>query len=175
MNVLVWSIWLSAADDRVGMLLASVLAEARRICGWHVTPEIEDTFVVDGPGGSRLLLPTMRLVEVTAVTEDGADVDVTTVLWSTSGELRKQPPDRYSRDPVWTGAFQGVTVEAVHGFKTADDFRYAVLATVDSVSSGGGNLVEKRVDDVTLRWGSWGASMFSPSLLDALRPYRLLL
>jgi len=55
--------WLDAAN-----------AEVRRLCGWHVAPVITQTLEMDGTGGQFLLLPTNKLLKVTACTNDGVDV-----------------------------------------------------------------------------------------------------
>ena len=58
-------------------LLARGLGAARRFCGWHVTPVQTDTDrVLDGPGSRLLRLPTLRLNALTAVTEDGTELDM---------------------------------------------------------------------------------------------------
>jgi hypothetical protein len=52
-------------------------AAVRAYCGWHVAPVITETLTLDGNGGTMLLLPTQRIVDVvsafigdTEVTED---------------------------------------------------------------------------------------------------------
>lgn len=117
-------------DDRTEMLLNAALAAARRYCGWHVTPSRSDTLTVDGSGGAVLLLPTMRLTDITAVTENGVDLDVDTinfaprgVVWKTSNLNR-----RWCRDSI--------TFEVVHGFDDVPDFNMAVLTAVERGSFG---------------------------------------
>lgn len=39
----------------------------RRLCGWHIAPEITQTVLLDSQGQDVLPLPTLRLVSVTAV------------------------------------------------------------------------------------------------------------
>lgn len=147
---------LSSSDDRVELLLASALASARTFCGWHVTPERKETVTLDGHGGYKLLLPTMRVVDLISVTEDGVELDVDNVVWAARGVLVKQRTG--STDLVdlrWTQGFQAVTVEMVHGYVDAPDWRYGVLSMVDRMALDGGldsNLVEKTVADVTYRW-----------------------
>ena len=84
---------LSAADANTGTVLAAALAAARRWCGWTVSPVATDVEVtVDGPGGPVLTLPTRNLIEVSAVSENGVDVDVSTLdISRTKGTVRKYP------------------------------------------------------------------------------------
>jgi hypothetical protein len=109
----------------------AALAAARNYCGWHVTPEMTDVEVtIDGPGGPLLILPTLKLTALTAVTEktfygDNIIVDVQDLDWSTRGLVAKR-----SR-MLWTDRFQGVTVTMSHGFDDAPDFDAALLAAID--------------------------------------------
>lgn len=142
---------LAADDDRTAWLLAAALAAARGYCGWHVTPSRTETITVDGSGGNLLLLPTLRLTALTAITEDDVELDVDTVRWSSDGRLRKH----HVRCHRWTHHYQGVTVTITHGIDDAPDWNTAVLSMVDRMSTSGdldANLVEKTVDDVTYRW-----------------------
>ncbi|WP_431881572.1 hypothetical protein [Micromonospora chalcea] len=100
---------LSAADAATAeMLIEMVSDEVRGFCGWHITPVATDTLTVDGSGGNVLTLPTLRLIEVVSVTENGTEVDVDTVQWSANGYLW--------RDTPWTRALRGVEVEIRHGY-----------------------------------------------------------
>lgn len=90
-----------------------VAAEAavRRFCRWHVAPVVEQTFTVDGSGGSVLVLPTLRLVDVLAVSNDGTAVDVDSLEWSHDGYMRG----------LWSRKLRGVQVTVRHGFAEAPD------------------------------------------------------
>lgn len=115
-------------DPLTATLLARSLAAARRWCGWHVTPAQAETVVLDGPGGLMLVLPTLYLSALTAVTEDGTALDVADLQWSRRGLVRK------TSAAAWTTAFSGVEVEMTHGFPAAQDFEAAVLSMVDRSS-----------------------------------------
>ena len=149
---------LSAADANTGTVLAAALAAARRYCGWTVSPVATDVEVtVDGPGGPVLTLPTRNLIEVSAVSENGVDVDVSTLdISRTKGTVRKYP---YGS---WTARDGGIAVTMTHGLTEAEaaDWRRAVLRladlmSLDTSSSGLRDdpaLVRKRVDDVEYQW-----------------------
>lgn len=85
---------------------------ARRFCGWHVTPIREgDEVTLDGPGSPLLVLPTLRLIELTAVVENGVALDVDTDLFvSARGLVRKRSGAFWSRD------FGSIVVTMTHGF-----------------------------------------------------------
>lgn len=125
------------------------LAAARNYCGWHVTPQASTEVVLDGPGGILLALPTLRLIDLESVTEDGDDVDVATLEWSANGVVRKQ-----SGQP-WTAKLGAITVEMTHGFGSADDFNHAVAmiaAGLGSTIRDDAALTSKKVGDVEYQW-----------------------
>jgi hypothetical protein len=53
---------------------AATVAEVRAFCGWHIAPEVTETLTLDGPGGYVLVLPTLHLVDLVSVTNDGTAV-----------------------------------------------------------------------------------------------------
>jgi hypothetical protein len=126
---------LSQDDSRTTLLLAGALAAARAYCGWHVIPECEETVTVDGPGSPLLVLPTLRLVDLTQLAEGGVQLDVDSVEWSGRGLVRKPGHG------CWTAKYRGITATMTHGFTSAPDFIAAVLAAVDRVGCGGGETI----------------------------------
>lgn len=112
--------WLSAFGAAPTVLQAARIAAAsasvRSACNWHIAPVVEQTFTVDSPGGRMLTLPTLRLVEVLAVSQNGVDVDVDTLEWSHDGYLRG----------VWVRRLQGVQVTIRHGFDAVPDLLMVV-------------------------------------------------
>jgi hypothetical protein len=85
---------------------AAVVADVRGVCGWHIAPEVTETLTVDGPNSSVLILPTLRLVDVVSVLNDGTAV--VDPEWSTSGMVRTY---------CWTWKYRGVVAEITHGFE----------------------------------------------------------
>lgn len=104
-------------------------AEARAYCGWHVTPIVTETLVLDGSGSHFLFLPTMRVVSVESVTEDDILRDPSTYQWSVDGRLWSSVR--------WSGYFRAVVVELTHGHATADDFAGVITAATDRGPSAG--------------------------------------
>lgn len=95
--------------------MAAAGAAVRRWCGWHIAPVLEQTFTVDARGGRVLRLPTLRLVELVALSNDGVDVDLETV----------PVPVEWSHDGYLFGSFsrrlRGVQVTIRHGHESAAD------------------------------------------------------
>lgn len=173
-----------ASDPAAQAWIDAALDEARRYCGWHVSPlRTDESLDLDGPGGCVLSLPTRNLVSVTSVTELGTALDLTKLDRSRrKGTLTKQ----FGR---WTGRDGSITAVVTHGFTEAEaaGWRKAVLELVDRMSSmvgavngTSGPMVEKTVDDVTYKWqttvGDPGnQALFSLINRELLNPYRILL
>jgi hypothetical protein len=137
-------------------LLDAALAAARRYCGWSVSPVVTVTgLTLDGPGGRALSLPTLNLLDVTAVTEDGITVDVANLRWSRQrGTLYKHGFG------CWTTHAGGIVITFRHGFTEAEaaDWRRAIVRLVDVMSTEltgereDPQLSRKKVDDVEYEW-----------------------
>ena len=159
---------LDAEDDRVAQLLTDAVSDARALCGWHVTPVRTATITLDGPGSPLLVLPTLRMTGLASVVEDGIELDVSTLAWSSRGLVRKKS------GACWSGQFSSITVVFEHGIDAADaaGWRRAVLSCVDrrSLDIGGGQ--PTRVGP--FEWGnSTVAGMFSQAEQEVLQSFRL--
>lgn len=87
------------------------LAAVRRYCGWHVCPVLTDDVVtLDGPGDGLLVLPTLRMSALTKVVEDGVELDLSTLAWSTRGLVRKKSGAR------WSCEYGAIEVTFTHGY-----------------------------------------------------------
>lgn len=115
-------------DDETKRILAEGLSTARGYCGWPVTPVQSSTLTLDGPGGRVLRLPTLRLVEVTSITEDGITIAPADLHISPKGMLRKKSGAR------WSCQFGAIEVTFEHGHAAAEDFDGAVLSYCDRAS-----------------------------------------
>ena len=105
----------------------------RGYCGWHISPSITETLIVDGPGDSLLLLPTLRLTNLTALTIDGTPVALEDVQWSERGGVRGYRTS--------TAKWRGVSVEITHGY---DEFPADLLAVARSMAAAGDGSIAKR-------------------------------
>lgn len=114
----------------------------RDFCGWHITPVLIETIVLDGNGARYLHLPSKHVLNVTAVTEDGHPV---TVSWSQSGVMRKTAgdvtaypltvegwsyPDGHGH---WTSNDRAIQLTIEHGYEAAEVA--SVLGVVRAVAS----------------------------------------
>lgn len=118
-------------------LLAEGLSAARRYCGWHVTPvREEEELTIDGPGGRLLRLPTLQLVELVEVKENGVTVPAEDLYVSRIGMVEKKSGAR------WASNLGAIEVTMTHGFEDAPDFDGAVLSAIDraSLAPAGGRL-----------------------------------
>jgi hypothetical protein len=95
---------LIATDPRVIGLAKATGQAIRNYCGWHVAPQVTETRVFDGDGGSLLQLPTLHLIEVDELRVGGQVV--TDPEWSELGSIRVRTPDRY----------RSVEVTFTHGY-----------------------------------------------------------
>lgn len=160
---------LDKTDAETARLLAVGLSAVRQFCGWHVTPVRENHEVeLDGPGGRLLALPTLRLVTLTEVTEDGKTLDVSGLYVSKRGLVRKKSGG------FWSPHYGAITVTMDHGIEDADAFNAAVLSFIDRMSKAptGGDPIAVG----PFRWAEQktvSRSAFSATELAILEQYRL--
>lgn len=160
--------------DDPELAVNAALAAARRFVGWHVSPVITETVIIDGPDSRILNLPTRKVVTMIGVTEDGIDLDLDTLSWSAGG-----PPESLGRPCSmrkrsrgwWTDEYQGIEVEMEHGYTDVEavDWRRAIMSMINemNIRVGGVNedmLIRKTVDDVTYGF----ANPFATAATDAL-------
>jgi hypothetical protein len=113
-------------------------ALVRSYCGWTIAPSETIDLVVDGTPATSVLLPTMYLTAVNALSVDGQVVDVTPgveLQWSAAGVLRRCAGFGYT--------LRGVKVNVTHAY---DDWPADVQAVIDGiverVDNGAGVLVQ---------------------------------
>ena len=98
----------------VGKAVDRAVAYARRQAGWHIFPVVSETLTVDGEGGAVLTLPTLHLVGLDNIVENGLTLDETGYEWSASGDVK-----RVGR--CWTTHWRGLDVTLTHGYALDDD------------------------------------------------------
>jgi len=154
------SFWLNAAHGSV-----------RRFCGWHVAPIVTETIALDGSGGSDILLPSLRVVSLGSVMNDGVDVTAQ-VDTSRAGLLRLQ-------SGRWTDRLGRVSVTLTHGYDLDEVPEVAaVIAGVAKRGPNAGRVEVSQSVNGSSRGGvvDRGAPISIPLLLpekEALDPYRL--
>lgn len=103
---------LKADDLRVTDALAAVSRSIRRRAGWHIFPVVTaHTLVLDGPGGAVLSLPTLKLITLTSITDDGTVLDPTADLRVSreTGLLKKRSGAH------WSSHYGSINVVMDHG------------------------------------------------------------
>jgi hypothetical protein len=117
---------LNRDDDETQNQLDAALAAARNYCGWHVTPEIvDDTVTLDGTGTSVLVLPTLKVTDLTEVEEDGETLELTDLSWSERGLILKKS------GYWWSALFRSITVTFSHGYNSAPDFESVIFSAIE--------------------------------------------
>ena len=158
---------LSAAADESQRLLDAAYDIARGYCGWPVTLTTDEQVELTGGWQRILSLPTMNLLDVTAVTEDGVVLDVADLDWSRTGRLWKRAA--YAR---WAGR---VLVTMTHGYASTPGFDQAVLkiaAAESSTTRDDPSMLEKQVGSVRYRWSDQQVETVTGGYL--LSRYRIL-
>ncbi len=152
--------WLKAAHGAV-----------RRFCGWHVAPLITETMVLDGTGGRDVLLPSLRVVTLVSVLNDGTDVTAS-VDTSRAGILRLTTG-------TWTDRLGRISVTLSHGYDLDEVPEVAaVIAGVAKRGPNSGRVEASEAANGSSRGGvvDRGAPISIPLTLaeqEMLAPYRL--
>lgn len=127
-------------------------ADVRASCGWHIAPSIEEDLVLDDGRGSsttfgfvRLLLPSLQLTAVSAVSVDGVAVDVAGVRFQRRGVV--DIPNASLPGSAWPGWWSDpgpvVTVSVTHGYDECPKELLGVLR--DLVKVGGVKVAQRSV------------------------------
>ena len=162
-------------QDAAQAAIDTALVAARRYCGWTVSPVVaNDVVTVDGSGGQVLSLPTLNLLSVSSIDEDGIEHAAADLRVSKLGLVRKRSGGR------WTSAYGAVTATMTHGYTETEaaDWRRAVIGLVDAWSQTAartdGELKRKKVDNVEYEW--FEAQLSSDAELSArFAQFRILL
>lgn len=152
-------------DDQA---LREASARIRGYCGWHIWPVITETIRVDSIGGRHLLLPTLRVVDVTSVMVDGAEVEVE---WSVSGSL-------YALSGCLPRRPRSVHVTYEHGFGAVDDLASVARAWATGAKSPHGPVAAQASGPDSVSYASFGSqgirlAGLSPQDRATLDRYRL--
>lgn len=150
-------------------------AEAvRGYCGWHVTPDRDETLVLDDDGTGTFLLRSGHVTDVMSVRVAGADLDPSEYEWSEDGILRV--PSCAGR-----GRLRSVEVAIRHGYSESE--ASAVLAVIRGAAhraamSPGGNLAyqaagTQRVGFQSATGGGSNSLPLMQTEKDTLAPFKL--
>jgi hypothetical protein len=104
--------------------IASASASVRNDCRWHVAPVVTETVTVDGCLSRLLLLPTLRLVNVTGVEV----LDDSSTTWLPITGWRIANAGMLYRATGWNYGPAGIRVTMQHGFAETPADLLPVLA-----------------------------------------------
>jgi hypothetical protein len=157
----------AAQQARLTLYLAAASRMLREAAGWHLYPVIGEDVTLDGSGAASQLLPTMRLVELLGVTENGVALDVAGgVEWSADGYLRKL------NGAPWTRRLRGVRASIRHGYPVLEDVQRLACELAARALH-----VSKAPGVSQINTGPFGAkfelSPLTADELDVLTPYSL--
>jgi hypothetical protein len=152
------------------------VAFVQTYCGWHISPELDETLTLDGPGGWALILPTLHVVSIASVTENGtALVEDADYTWSEAGVVRRRS---WCGDPEvwvtgwWTCEYRGISVELTHGYADWPLDLASVISTISArIKENPSGLEQITVGPFSEKYASSGAALSAGELfvLDAYR------
>lgn len=163
--------------DDIQELLDSASAMIRRYCGWHVAPVVTEDVVTDGRGGQIQMLPTMRLLDLVALSEQLTS-DVTNVYPPTEVEWSR---DGYIKKPNcanWTLRLRGISATIEHGFSEYADLTAMVCMMTARAKSNPFGITSQAVGSVSVGMsvtpgGQAGGLVLFDHQMIALDSYRL--
>ena len=161
---------ISPDDSRVPGIVGGASQAVRTYCGWHIAPVISETLTVDGPGGSELTLPTLRVVAVREVRVEGVALAESDYDWSESGQIRL-------RCGEWPRRYRAVEVDVDHGFDAPADVMQVVQQVATNAISSSMGATREQAGSVSITWAltapnvSGGVSLLQRDLaiLDAYK------
>lgn len=129
-------------------------------CGWHVSPEISEQVDVDGTGTAILPLPTLNLISLDSVSENGRLLDVAGIDWSVNGLLEK----RHGGD--WTGRRRGVSASITHGYAATPGWLVTMICALAgrAFTTSLGNVVQETAGGESISYARGGADAGAVSL-----------
>ncbi len=89
----------------------SAVAALRGDCGWHIAPELTETITVDGSPDQTLILPTLRIVQITAIRDVTGTTPVVLTGWRT-----RATAGLLWREEGWPTGYAAVEVDLTHGY-----------------------------------------------------------
>ena len=149
--------WVRAAQNAI-----------RRDAGWHVAPSFSETLRLDGYGGTRLLLPSKHVTEISEIRVDGEAVRG--YSWSEAGTVE------YAGG--WPDRPGCIEVDLTHGWDADEvpEIAALILAIGKRARSMPG-VASQSVNGASVAYHSAGGAPLAVPLLqierDQLAPYRL--
>jgi hypothetical protein len=114
----------SVETDAAQLMLDGACEAVTEYCGWHIAPEISETVTVDGTGTLIQTLPTLNLVSLDSVSENGRALDLGLIDWSTNGVMEK----RWCNG--WTSRRRGIVAGITHGYQATPGWVTTLICAV---------------------------------------------
>lgn len=142
----------------INALLEAASDLVRGYCGWHIAPRTTETVRLDGSGGHSMMLPTLELVDVEAVSDADVTIDPLDIQWSRDGFLR--------RAGCWTVRLRGVEVTMNHGFDPIPPGLVALVCTIAArAGASPAGIVREQVGPASLTYSQVGSNVAGGSAL----------
>lgn len=157
-------------------LIDSATAAVRRYCGWHITPTRTETLTLLGDGSSTLMLPSLCVSDVAAVTYDGTVLAPEDYAWTPYGVITLAR-SVFLAQPFWTVPLH-VAVTLTHGFTAAPDVETVILSMVARAQVSPTGVIRSQVGQVGFTYsqtgtGQAGGIAMLPNELSTLDLFRL--
>lgn len=143
----------AAQDSDPEMFLKGAAAAVRRACGWHIAPIITQEVVLDGyrGAGPEIDLPTLRLRSLLRVTNDGNDIDVSTIDASADGTIALT-------SGRWSRRLGGIRITMEHGYDLDDvaDLQNLIVSIAARAAVSPNGVVQEATGAVNIRFSTFG-------------------
>lgn len=142
----------------------SVRAEA----GWHIAPTVTETLTLDGVDGTDLVLPSLRVIDVTEIRDVTEAVPVILSDWrlsASSGIVR--------RIYGWPWRAASIEVDIVHGHPRCPTDLLPEIAARCLAAAVDDRLVASNIDDYAESYRTTTAPVASPAGKSALAHHSL--
>lgn len=152
------------------MMIEWVTSVVRGYCGWHIASVVSETIYVDGEGSRHLWLPSLRVVSVDEVKNDGETLSEDCYDWSESGYLELRS-GHFSTRP------RGIEVTLSHGHLFAPGAVVETIVSIAARSGDTGGTTSERAGQVGVTFGTFNGVSGGIALLEhekaKLAPYKL--
>lgn len=104
-------------------VVLSASESVRRACGWHIAPVVTETLTLNSNGGPLLVLPSLKVVDITEVRDvsDDTPAIIEGWRWSADGLVSRE-------NGCWPTGFRTVEVDIIHGHETCPPELFPVIA-----------------------------------------------
>jgi hypothetical protein len=133
----------------------------RDYCGWHIAPLRAAEATLDGRGGYVITLPTLHLVDIVSITENGVAVNLEEITWSENGVVE--------RSVQWDTKRGNIVVTFNHGHANVPPGVQAIVQSVaQRAVNNPGSLVRTQDGPFSDTYSQTGFNQSLPiALLDA--------